>query len=424
MIRASLASGMIRASGLGLSLLANIVMARLLLPEGYGLYAFVLATVAMLTIPTTFGLPTLVVRETARAMKANDKSAVWRLWEWAQRWVLLASLATLPIGALWLFLTANPINWRTIVWGGALAPVLSMAYLRAAAIRGLNHPLLGQAPETILRPAAVILTALLFYRLQGQGFSAESAIAANVIGTTISFLLGVVLLFRLAPPRPVAPTAAPARGTYRAWTVAALTIGLANGVQAVGANTDIMFLGALRPASEVGLYKVALSGASLVGFGLQAVNMVLMPRIAALHHAGDKDALASTVRHAARLIFQATLLITAVLVIFGQWFIALLFGPLYEDAYRTLLIVAAGQFATATFGPQVALLNMTGHEKQTLRITIGFAMLNAALNAILVPLAGMEGAALATSASLVVFNVLLWRVSRRTLGIDAMACGK
>lgn len=417
-------SGVIRASGLGLSLVVNVVLANLLLPDGYGLYGFIMASVAILTIPATFGMPALIVRETARSMADCNPGRVWQLWRWAQRVGVMTSIGAAAIGIPWLLFNAEVEQWRTWAWGGGLIPILVLAYIRSAAIRGLGHTLLGQFPETILRPAATVVFVLFLAVILGPRFDTEFAMIATLSGTAVAFLLGQVVLLYVAPRRPPASSRPATTEIRRTWFVAAITIGLANGAQVLGANTDILFLGVLTTNAEVGLYKIALSGGSLVGFGLQAVNMVLMPQIASIYHSGDMMALKSMVRFAAQIAFAFTLGAVAMLVVFGNWLIIALFGTAYADAYVTLLIIGSGQLASAFFGSVVLLLSMTGHERKTLVGAVGYALLNTLLNVILVPLAGMEGAAVATAASLFVLNLYLWIVARQTLGINTIAFGR
>lgn len=69
------------------------------------------------------------------------------------------------------------------------------------------------------------------------------------------------------------------------------------------------------------------------------------------------------------------------------------------------------------------ILNMTGHERDAaLGLALG-AFINIVLNAVLVPVWDIEGAALATGMSLVVWNVFLVTRVRRRLSLDSTALG-
>ena len=103
--------------------------------------------------------------------------------------------------------------------------------------------------------------------------------------------------------------------------------------------------------------------------------------------------------------------------------VTFVFGAAYGGSGAALGILAIGQLCDAAFGSVVFLLNMTGHERDTVRgLSIG-VVVNALLNLALIPLFGINGAAAATALTLLIWNVLLWRAVRRRLGIDSTALG-
>jgi O-antigen/teichoic acid export membrane protein len=418
----SAASAIIRGLGMILSLLLSAVMANMLAPAGYGLYTFVLAVVALLSIPVKFGLPIHVTRETAQAMVRSDIPKVWALWFWAHQMVLLTGALVLISLASWLTLTAND-EIEIWIWGGLLVPILALAHLRSAAIRGLGYALISQVPEMIFRPVLIIALAFGLFTLLGANFSAAQAVMLNVIGSALIFVLSVGFMIWRAPPRPPRKTWPRDKALTRAWFFSALTLGMAMGAQTIGGNMDVVMLGLLTDDAEVGNYKVALNGGSLVGFGLQSINMILLPRVAVLYTDGKTSELQKLVTAAARLALLFTFITCILLVFFGQWFIITLFGAEYADGYVTLLIIGGGQLIGAIFGSVMLVVNMTGNEKHALRGTIGFALLNILLNALLIPFAGKEGAAVATAVSLAVLNLYLWYIARNKADINTFAFG-
>jgi len=68
-----------------------------------------------------------------------------------------------------------------------------------------------------------------------------------------------------------------------------------------------------------------------------------------------------------------------------------------------------------------ALLNMTGHERDTLRGVAIAAVANVVLGLALIPLFGLEGAALATAATLIIWNLLLRQAVWGRIRIETMA---
>jgi O-antigen/teichoic acid export membrane protein len=66
-------------------------------------------------------------------------------------------------------------------------------------------------------------------------------------------------------------------------------------------------------------------------------------------------------------------------------------------------------------------MSMTGHERISARILWQTALLNVLLNAVLIPLYGLVGAALASAVSLAIWNTMLYREVHRRLGINSTA---
>lgn len=107
----------------------------------------------------------------------------------------------------------------------------------------------------------------------------------------------------------------------------------------------------------------------------------------------------------------------------GEVILAIAFGSLYETAYIPLIILLVGQLINSGAGSVGLLLNMSGYERETARGMMVAAVLNVVLNLLLIPLWGINGSSLATSVSLIVWNVLLWWAVRKRLGINSLAFG-
>jgi O-antigen/teichoic acid export membrane protein len=72
-------------------------------------------------------------------------------------------------------------------------------------------------------------------------------------------------------------------------------------------------------------------------------------------------------------------------------------------------------------GSVAQLLNMTGHERDMARGVVIAAISNIVLNAVLIPPFGMQGAAIATATTLLIWNYLLYRDVKYRLGIETIA---
>jgi O-antigen/teichoic acid export membrane protein len=84
-------------------------------------------------------------------------------------------------------------------------------------------------------------------------------------------------------------------------------------------------------------------------------------------------------------------------------------------------ILLAGILAKALVGPGEVLLMMAGRQRLCAMLYGGALAANIGLNVLLVPRLGIEGAAIATAAAMLVEATLLHVAVRRTLGIVLFA---
>jgi len=95
-----------------------------------------------------------------------------------------------------------------------------------------------------------------------------------------------------------------------------------------------------------------------------------------------------------------------------------LYSPEFAEAYVPLVIICIGQLVNASIGSVGSLLNMTGHEKDTTKSIFIGATVNVLLNLALTPVWGPIGAAIATTVTLIVWNMIMWQKVRSRIGIE------
>lgn len=419
LIRGFLGSGALKVAHALLTLAVAIFLARELGPEGYGIYAFAFALVSLLAIPSQIGLPTLVVREVARYQLKAEWGYLRGLLSRANQAVLALSILFMLGAALVAWFLADVVDeteLETFAWALLLVPLVALGNLRGAALRGLRKVVQGQLPEMLLRPALLLLFVGVTFAL--GGLTPSNAMALHVLAAILAFGAGVVMLLRAIPPQ--MHTASPAFET-NAWIRSILPLSLISGMQVINSQTDIVMLGLLATNEDVGIYRIAIQGATLVSFSIAAINTVIAPQISRLYHSGDMTKLQRMVTLSARAILLTSLPLAAVLIFFGEPILGLVFGKEYSEGHVALAILCAGQLVNAVMGSVGYLLNMTGHEKDTAKGLMVAALSNIVLNLALIPLFGMEGAAVATAFSLAVWNILLYRQVKRRIGIDSSA---
>jgi O-antigen/teichoic acid export membrane protein len=473
LIRGGAGSLAIKLGSVALQFAVAVELARVLGPDGYGVYALVFAIVTVLAVPTQLGLPQLVIRETARAHADAQWGRLRGLWRWSNLvvWASSGGIALLGLAAVWTFdehISQTVVY--TLIAGFALVPLIALGNLRGAALRGLRHVVAGLLPEQILRPGLLVLLLLAAVALfPTQPVTPAVAMALHALAAALAFAVGAALLallrprpltrrpqlesallfiaLALYPIQPLTPAhlalhglafAAGAGLVYlfasrprtqrpcpeyaaQAWLISIVPLALTAGLQIINSQADILVLGLFRTSDDVGVYKVAAQAAMLIPFGLQAVNMVIMPYIARLHAEGDHPRLQRLVTQSARAILALALPLVLAFVFFGDAILAFAFGAEYARGHLALILLSLGQLVNAAMGSVGVLLNMTGHERDTLRGVAVAALANLILNFLLIPPFGLLGAAAATACTFVIWNFLLRRAVWQRIAIESMA---
>jgi len=374
-----------------------------------------------LTIPAQFGLPALVVRETSRFIADGDWPQVNALWRWANGFTLSSAIILSVLAGViaWAFLGGSYLFWILLL-SFACVPFQALGNLAGASLRGLGRTLLGQLPESVVRPGLFAAFLLLGLLLPG-GTGAAQAMAFQLLASVLALAAGLVLVVKFAPFGLL-------RGSKGAVILkvqrrSIIPLGLASGALVITQSVGLVVLGVVSTEAEVALMRLAVLGGSVVALGLAAVNMVTGPRIAQLYHKRDYHALQSVLTRSSRLVLATALLAAAFLVFFGGAAFSFAVGERLDNIDALLAIVVFGQLVNAFTASSGTFLTMTGHERLMAKSSLALLAATAVGSFVLSPVLGALGAALALSVSLSFYNLFLWWAIIKLEGIDTSALG-
>ncbi|WP_404363754.1 flippase [Marinobacter sp.] len=409
----------VKITNMLLTLASGILLARALDPEGYGIYAFVLSIIALLGLPTQGGLPTLVMRETARYHHAAAWNKLRGLLGLANGFVVVGSILTAIFAALtaWQFWGGSETQTKTFLWALLLLPLVAFGNVRGATLQGLRKVVQGNLPEQIVRPLLMVLF-LLFASFSGWQVTPQIAVQFSLLGALGAFVVGAILLMRAFPPQ--AKRAPPQRET-KLWFKSLAPLTLFSSLNIANNQIGIVLLGVLGETDDVAFFRVAFQGAALVPFGLLVLNAVLAPHIVRLYESDEKEKLQRMLTNSARAALLMTLPLVAIYLLWGGFFVSVLFGDEYLPAAPVLVILAVGQFINVAAGSVGLVLNMLGHEKETVKASVAALFINIALATLLISHLGAMGAAIATAASIMFWNLKLILRTNLLTGLNPTA---
>lgn len=388
-----------RLAMIGLRLLRNVLLARILGPSERGLFALLSALPDLISSATSGGLNSAVGYQAAQQRPMGlllSQVLVFGCLLAGLLTVLLVALVrefgseldiTTQLGLLaWLLLLAVPL---TVLKSGLLT---------------LHNASGGVVAFNALRLMESLAPLLLFLALfwMWKEAALEAALISWLAGLSLVVLAGWMRLRR-------------DQKVTLQWDHASQLELLRYGArshpdllfQQVMLRSDYLFIGALLGSTALGHYAMASAAAELLLIVPEAVTTPLMKRL--LQQDSEMQRLTPMA-----LRLTATVMLGACLgmALIGEWLIVTLFGVAYQPAYPALLALLPGLFGLCY--TSILRLDLLGKKRPgSISLLMGWgALVNLALNLILIPRYGIVGAAAASSIA------YLWV----TLALLAMYC--
>jgi O-antigen/teichoic acid export membrane protein len=394
----------VKMTGAGLVFISNVLLARMLGAEEYGFYVYVLSWMFVLVLAGKFGLESASIRYVA-AYSANMEWGLLRGYLlWSSRIATVSSITVAVLSFTIVLLIGGRDQERMLLLFAIsflLLPFTVILIIRSAALQGLKKVAMAQGPISVLLPMLLVTGVFAIWVATDGNVGAVSAMSVYLCATVIS--LGLVFYFMYIS-FPQEAMYVDTKYRTREWINTAFFLLAISGFFVVIEHTDIIIVGLFHGTTNSGVYAAAKKVASLIASGLIIVNVIVAPMISHLYVIGNNVELKRVVRMAAIFSFAISLPAAAIIFFFGNW-IMTLFGYQFSEGYTALIILTIGQLVNALAGSVGFFMTMTGNEKAMAWIAGSCAVLNVALNFILIPPFGMEGAAVSTAFSVAIWNV-------------------
>ncbi len=417
----SLLSFGLRVGQMAVTLLTTLLLARAMGSEQFGAYAFAIGWLAVVSGVFNCGFRNSLVRDISKAFATESYDDVRSMLLTANVVCLLVVSVGLAVLIAFgeLFLPQDdPLLAQTVSLALLATPVLVLTQIRQAVLRGMRKLASFLLPDLVVQPLVLLLLVVGLLVLSDGPLVAHSVVYCYGIAAAVAFLTGTLLLARALPT-------AVRRARSRVdliWLRNALPFLVIIGTTSLNGHLDVLMVGYHLGPEATGVYAFAARLALIVTFAVSALLVPLGPAFADCYARGDLSELERKVKLGAAAGAVGTAAIVAGLLAIApllmQWG-----GADYEKGYLAMAILAGGRLVEALIGPAAGVLAMTAYARTTaIALTVG-AVANLVLNLLLIPRLAIEGAALATSLSIVLQALVLAIVLRRTLGISSWAAG-
>ncbi|AKB77251.1 polysaccharide biosynthesis protein [Methanosarcina horonobensis HB-1 = JCM 15518] len=185
----------------------------------------------------------------------------------------------------------------------------------------------------------------------------------------------------------------------------------------VFSQADTVLIGHFMDVENVGIYRVVLQFTGIATFSSNALRLTLWPRVSQW---GKTKELYLIEESLSRAISYSLLLAIPVLVggiLLGDRLLYSFYGADFAQGYHVLIILLAVQVVNIFQYFFTMYLDALDHPQESFKVTAIGVGANIALNIILIPLIGINGAAIATLATMTLNALLAWRALSRHMTI-------
>lgn len=180
-------------------------------------------------------------------------------------------------------------------------------------------------------------------------------------------------------------------------------------------TTNVFMLGIMSTSKSVGIYNASYKIGLLVLLVLASVNLIIGPKIAELYHKNKIAELKKIIHQSTYFTAIITLPIVLFLLVFNKDLLAIL-GSNYQEGSTVLTIIILSSFFSAISGNVDQILNMSNNQNTLLRINLICLVINILLCYILIPKYNIVGAAIASTCSTVLMNLICNIYIKKKLG--------
>jgi O-antigen/teichoic acid export membrane protein len=405
-----------------------VVVARGLGPERSGTFLEGVAFFMIATSIVTLGFDESMVRAVSRALALGHAGRL--------RDLLLVALGPLLafsvlVAAVSLAVTpevtrilgqSNDPALATYLRIFALAlPATSMYYAVLAATRGFGTMAPTVAIERVWRPFAQAVGA-------GLVVAAHAGAIALALAWTLPFVLGLIVgafqlrsLIRHVEGRSSDGVELPSLRdvTREFWRFSSLR-GLASAFQTTFMWVDTLIVGALVSAAATGIYTTSSRLVRLGSLVLLAIVQAVGPQISEFLALRERGRAEHVYRVSTWWLMTLTWPIYITMAIFAPVFLRI-FGSHFSSGAEVVTTMCLAMLLSTAVGAVDMVLLMGGKSGWNLINSIVALVANISLNLILIPHLGIEGAAIAWTASVALNNLLPWAEVRTLLHISPFA---
>lgn len=398
----------IRSSSLLFGFIISVVLSNLYGVEVLGLYTLFITLLNLLLIFVRGGQDRQLIKELNDG-QFNQNQVI------SESLLLIIALGVLTAILSYLLLSYEVIKIPQSITLNRFFLVLSMALfaggiisLSVVVLRARNYVTLANCAEGLPVNVALLVTLCAAYYIGWHELGGKLVLTSYaIICTAVAILLIVFLRYKVAWQFQITQIS-----LYRRFRMG-LPFMLIFGATSLNTSIDTIMVNHFLSIKDVAYYNVALKLSSLVQFGLVISTSLIMSKMAKLYQLKQIAELRSLIRKSTLLALSLALPIALIFLVFPLFALGL-WGPEFWVSKNALFVLILAQLVNVSFGPLGVMLTIVGKEKLVLYWSAVILIGNTIGNWLLIPMFGIEGAAISTAFFVIAENVLFYSIVRVT----------
>jgi O-antigen/teichoic acid export membrane protein len=394
----------------GVNFCVQVLIVRYLTKSDFGAFAYALGIVHICQTVVTFGLDRAVTRFVPIFHEQHDYRKMF-----GTLVMVVTTMAALGLSTVVLAYGAEALMGESLI-PNASARAILLILIFLAPIDALDSVLIGMfavfaSPRAIFfrkHVLAPLLRLSVVLALVYQGFGVRFLAAGYVLTGVAGVSIYSVLLLRLLRSEGLLARFRLAKAEIPWWTVLSFTVPLLTSdlVYAVMHATNTVLLEHFTDTLAVASLRAVVPLALMNQLVLASFATLFTPQAARLFARNDRAGINYLYWQLAMWIAVLSFPVFAVTFSLAEPVTVLLFGSEYQESGLILAVLAFGYYFNAALGPNGLTLKIYGKVGYIVKLNLVTVAVNVAVNLALIPRYGAFGAALGTTATLVVHNIL------------------
>jgi len=405
----------LRIGGQIFGFLLTLLIARYFGAEGLGEYMLAVVVLRIFTLIAKLGMDTASIRFIASFAKQKK----WKSLLYFRKKVVSTLLVTSIISSSLMYFLANAIaNLLNInpeyirLFSFFILPMVFFI-LHYQSLRGLKKIAAFSFFYRMSQAMFTIIAIIILLQYSNDSIVPFYAYATNLI--IVSILAFVVFRSALKVKIEENVEEEIEEKSLKNILAVAMPLMFAQSVQFIMAWTDKLMIGNMMTAEDVGVYGVAFRLSMFASISLMAINSIASPKFAEMYGDNNIEGLKKVAQQSTKMIFWSTLPLVILFFMFPELLLGF-FGEQFKIGVYAFLLLSFGKLISSFSGSVGNLLQMTGKQLIYMNVLLVGAIINVLLNYFLIPIYGINGAAIASMTSIIIWNLTMVYYVKKELG--------